>query len=433
MTKSLLIIAAGIEAVHGIRRAKEMGLHVVASDGAADAPGFQVADECFIASTYDADLTAAMAADYAATARPIDGVLSIGADVPFTVAKVAKALGIPGLSLDAARLATDKLAMKQRLWAAGVPVPWFSAVESAEQLATLVAERPELLIVKPVDSRGSRGVVRMLEGVDPQWAYDQALALSPSSRVITEAYLSGPQISTESLVLGGKTVTPGFSDRNYEFLDRFAPYCIENGGNLPCSLSEDRQDDIALTVERAAKALGFTHGTVKGDIVVHRGVPHVIELAPRLSGGYFCTLEIPLSTGVDFVGAAIRLALGEPVDEAEVTPRSRVPVVQRYLFPPPGQVTAIEGLEEARRTPGVEHLVVSTRIGAHIQPVKDSTSRAAMVMTSGPTLEAAQESAAAALGRIKIRTETARQADAMASAAGCVSAPPRAPAPTGTG
>ena len=39
----------------------------------------------------------------------------------------------------------------------------------------------------------------------------------------------------------------------------------------------------------------------------------MIELAARLSGGFFCTREIPLNTGVDFVGAAIKLALGETV------------------------------------------------------------------------------------------------------------------------
>ena len=67
-------------------------------------------------------------------------------------------------------------------------------------------------------------------------------------------------------------------------------------------------------VARAAAALGVTDGTVKGDIVVHDGEPYVIELAARLSGGFFCTREIPLNTGVDFVGCAIRVALGERID-----------------------------------------------------------------------------------------------------------------------
>ena len=99
---------------------------------------------------------------------------------------------------------------------------------------------------------------------------------------------------------------------------------------------------------RAAAALGVTNGTVKGDIVVHNGEPYVIELAARLSGGFFCTREIPLNTGVDFIGAAIRIALGEPVAAEELSPRHFTPVIQRYAFPKPGRVVSIAGAEEAR-------------------------------------------------------------------------------------
>ena len=83
---------------------------------------------------------------------------------------------------------------------------------------------------------------------------------------------------------------------------------IEDGGELPT-----RHDPapIADVVQRAAASLGVRDGVVKGDIVIHDGRPHVIELAARLSGGYLCTHEIPLSTGVDFVGCAIRVALGD--------------------------------------------------------------------------------------------------------------------------
>ena len=70
--------------------------------------------------------------------------------------------------------------------------------------------------------------------------------------------------------------------------------------------------------------MGITDGTVKGDIVVHDGEPYMIELAARLSGGFFCTREIPLNTGVDFIGAAIKIALGETVDEADLTPKHSV-------------------------------------------------------------------------------------------------------------
>lgn len=131
---------------------------------------------------------------------------------------------------------------------------------------------------------------------------------------MVERFPFGPQVSTESLVVDGLSYTKGFSDRNYEFLDRYAPHIIENGGQLPSHLDDAAQQAVRGLVQEAALSIGIRIGMVTGDIVLTNGKPHVIELAARLSGGYFCTHEIPLNTGVNLVRAAIRQAVGEPVD-----------------------------------------------------------------------------------------------------------------------
>src|SRR6185312_4942514 len=209
-------------------------------------------------------------------------------------------------------------------------------------------ERGRNLVIKPVDSRGSRGVQRVEQVEDLTKAFYFAQEHSPTDRVMVEQYLSGPQVSTESIIVNGVCHTPGFSDRNYEFLERYAPFFIENGGDLPSHLPDDIQAKVRDLVGRAASAMGITDGTVKGDIVVHKGEPYVIELAARLSGGFFCTREIPLSTGVDFIGCAIRVALGERIPPEELEPRHFAPVIQRYAFPAPGRVVSIAGADEAR-------------------------------------------------------------------------------------
>jgi biotin carboxylase len=160
-------------------------------------------------------------------------------------------------------------------------------------------------------------------------------------------------------------------------------------------------------VARAAIAMGITDGTVKGDIVIHKGEPYVIELAARLSGGFFCTREIPLSTGVDFVGAAIRIALGETVTPEELEPKHLTPVIQRYAFPAPGIVTAVHGAEEARAVPGIADLVVTAKPGDVIPPAGDKRPSAAMVLATGPTREAALAAANKALTLIRIETGAA--------------------------
>lgn len=404
MGKTILIVSGGIEAADAARRAKEMGLYVVVSDRDPQAPGFEFADSCILADVYSPEETGAAAERYARKLRPIDGVICVAADAPLTVATVAKRLGLPGISIESAKLACDKLAMKERFLAAGVPIPWFSPVSTPQALQRIAIERGRNLVIKPVDSRGSRGVQRVEQVEDLTKAFYLAQEHSPTDRVMVEQYLSGPQVSTESIVVNGKCFTPGFSDRNYEYLERYAPFFIENGGDLPSHLSPEVQAKVKDVVARAAAALGITNGTVKGDIVVHKGEPHVIELAARLSGGFFCTREIPLNTGVDFIGAAIKVALGEPVTAEELEPKHFKPVIQRYAFPNPGTVVSVTGADEARKISGIAEVVVTAKEGDIIPPAGDKRPSAAMVLATGATREAALEAANDALALIRIET-----------------------------
>jgi biotin carboxylase len=402
--KTLLIISGGIEAADAARRAKQMGHTVVVSDRDPNAPGFAFADSCLIADVYGPDETTAAAERYNRKIRKIDGVLCVAADAPVTAANVAQRLGLPGIPVHVAELACDKLAMKKAFRSAGVAVPWFAEVATPQELQRIAIERGRDLVIKPVDSRGSRGVQRVAQAADLTQAFMLARRHSPSERVMVEQYLAGPQVSTESIVIDGVCHTPGFSDRNYEYLERYAPFFIENGGDLPSRLSADIQDKVKDLVGRAASALGVTTGTVKGDIVVYEGEPHMIELAARLSGGFFCTREIPLNTGVDFIGAAIRLALGETVAAEELVPRQQMPVVQRYAFPAPGTVMGVTGEDDARKIPGIAEIVVTARPGDVIPPAGDKRPSAAMVLATGTTHAAALKAANDALALIRIRT-----------------------------
>jgi biotin carboxylase len=150
--------------------------------------------------------------------------------------------------------------------------------------------------------------------------------------------------------------------------------------------------------------MGILNGNVKGDIVISRGKPYVIELAARLSGGYFCTREIPLNTGVDFVGCVIRMALGEQLTPDELQPKFRRPIVQRYVFPQPGRITKIQGVDTARSLPGVEEIIVSMKPGDVVPEATSSAARAAMVLTSGNPRADALSAARAAIDCIKVET-----------------------------
>lgn len=400
----MLFIGGGIETVPGIMRAHDMGLWVVVSDQSVDAPACQLADACLHASTYDVAVTVSAAEAFHLSQRPIDGVLCLATDVPLTVASVAAALNLPGIPPESARLAMDKLAMKERFKADGVPVPWFRAVRSAAELKQDLEQVGLPLVLKPVDSRGARGVLRLAADTDLDWAYGVALAESPSGRVMVERFIDGPQVSTESMVVDGIAHTPGFSDRNYELLDQYAPYVIENGGELPTALDEHAQAEVRALVQKAALSLGVHNGVVKGDVVVSSDGPYIIELAARLSGGYFCTHEIPLSTGVDFVGHAIRMALGDTPSARDLAPRCQHPVVQRYHFPTPGQVVSIHGADEVASRPGVALCEIRVKCGDVVASAKHHPARAGVVIATGECRAQALERAVSAIRDIKIET-----------------------------
>jgi biotin carboxylase len=402
--RAILFVSGGVEALPGIRLARRMGLHVVVSDGSADAPGLAEADDTLIASTYDIEATVDAARRYSETVRPLDGVISVAADVPVTVAAVAEGLGLPGISMESACLAADKVAMKERFAERGIPAPWFAALENFEQLLAVVAARGFPLVIKPVDSRGARGVLRLGPRVDLAWAYAHSLKWSPTGRVMVEEYLAGPQISTESLLLDGVGFTPGFADRNYEFLDRFAPWIIENGGQQPSILSIQDRDAVADLAVRAGLALGITTGIVKGDIVLTADGPRVIEVAARLSGGWFCTDQIPLATGVDLVGAAIRTALGEPVTPEDLVPTRSQGVAIRYFFPPPGRVNAITGADRYRTTPWVHRLGFMVGVGEIVEAATNHTTRAGYVITTGETRDEAVARAVEVVNAVHMTT-----------------------------
>ncbi len=407
MTPTVLFVGGGLETVPAIRRAQAMGCRVVVSDRDPQALGCQIADHALIASAYHPDETVAAVAPFHRDVCRIDAALAVATDCPHSVAAVNAALGLPGITPEVGQRAVDKLAMKRKFAQDRVPQPWFKEVGSADELRKVIASQGYPLVLKPADSRGARGVLRLTGSHDPAWAYRLSRSHSPTGRVIVERYVAGPQVSTESLVIDGTVHTPGLSDRNYSRLDLDHPHIVEDGGDLPCSVSEDTQEAIRQVVARAAASLGVVNGTVKGDIVVQGGKPLVIELAARLSGGYFCTHEIPLATGVDFIGAVLRHALGMPVDPADLAVRRTRYVSQRYIFPPPGVVQTVRGADAIADMPGIAFAEVRCRPGAIMHPVDCHPARAGVVIATGDSRQQAMQRATNAIDAIQITTDPA--------------------------
>ena len=405
MTKNILIIGAGIEACEGIKVAKRMGLGLAIADGNPAAPGLALADWPIIESTYDGAAILSRVRELQAVGIDIHGVIAMCADVPLSAATVSNALNLPGLSLESAFLVSDKLAMKNKLKAAGIPIPRFADVTDKSMLITQANNIGFPLVIKPVDSRGARGVQLIETAMELDQAWELAAKESPTSRVMLEEYLSGPQFSTETLVDRGRCYTLGFADRNYEWLARTKPFIIENGGDAPTGESPQIKQEVIATVEQAACALGITQGVAKGDMVYTKEGAKVIEIAGRLSGGFFSTTQIPLATGVNFIEKAIKLALGESLTEDDVRVTRQQAVAIRYLDLAPGKVRQIFGVKEALDVPGIVMLNVFIQSGSTIYPLANHTQRAGFAIACADTKQQAILNALTALSKITVEYE----------------------------
>lgn len=395
MKRALLFIGGGAEAVPAFEKARKMGLSVVCFDGNAACPGFFFADAVEIIDTYDAE----RCADIASSKYPgLSGVLSVGADVPVSVASVGERLGLNTVSIEVAKCVSNKVLMKDAFSLANIAIPEYRSVSNSKAILDFMSAYGPRVVVKPTDSRGARGVVLLNDKLDAEWAFNQAREISSSGSVMVERFVSGPQFSTEGFVNMGRYIHVGTSNRNYSKLHQFKPYIIEDGGSLPASIDQEQMRSMVKLLGDVVSSLKMETGVLKGDLVWDETTEcfRVIEVATRLSGGYFCTHEIPLSTGFDFIGEAIHQALGEP-RISEMIVDERRSVCQRYVFGRPGTVRSIPDIAAIENMTGIELARCSVEVGDRLTDTTSHVSRLGVVIASGTSPREAQKNCLAAV------------------------------------
>ena len=337
--KTILFIGGGKESIPGVKYAKKIGYKTVISDKSIKAPAKKYSDYFIKASTYDHKSTIKKATIFNRKIRKINGVMSLSADVPFTVASVAKKIKLRSISLKAAKIFSNKYLMKKKFREYGISVPNFYLIKNFNELKKKI-NYFKVAIIKPIDSRGARGVY-IVDKNNLKELYNNSLKYSPSKKLILEEFLDGPQLSTETVILKNKPFTLGVSDRNYEYLKKFRPNIIENGSDMPSKYQKKYLNKINALMKKISFNLGIKNATLKGDLVIHKNKLFVIEVASRLSGGYFSSHMIPSSSGVNLLDIAIKIHLQEAVLLNNLKKKNNIYVSQRYFFSRPGKVKKI--------------------------------------------------------------------------------------------
>jgi biotin carboxylase len=388
MKKTLIIIGAGLEQTQVYLQAKAMGLHVVGTDRNPQAPAFKEADESLICSTRDAEETVIAVKKYAES-HPVHGVMTVANDVPLTVARVAQELGLPGIPPDCAKLAANKISMKQRFNKAEVATPAYQVFSTKLEFLKVYDKRGIPKILKPSDGRGSRGVLFLDGSTDPDWAWDESYSHSENGELMLEDYAPGPQLSVEGLMLNDKYHAVAFADRNYSNMSTTKPFIIEDGGIIPTNVPEAELKAVNSLIERAAHSMNIHWGPVKADIVLTTKGPQIIELAARLSGNYLATHHIPMAYGVNIVDSMIKLALAEEVDQVELVPQWKKYLGVRYFFPEAGIIKQIDGEQIVRNLDYVLYLDIYKKAGELQQRIQYHTTRAGTIICEADTYEEA--------------------------------------------
>ena len=390
--KCVLLLGGSTDQLFIIKTANELGLEMAVIDAQKAAPGLSL-------GTYSAPIDFSnihAVIDYAHKLKKqginVCGVTVMGSDVPHIVSAIAKEFNWIGPSEQTGKWTTDKYEMKCRFVEKGISVPKFALVKSSEDVMNCWKEwNCNSVVIKPTDRAGSRGVNIISHEDDARVAYENAVFCSRNGDVILEEYLPGPQISTESIFTETRAMTPGFADRVYESMDIFWPQIMENGGWVPTIVSQSMKSAVIDLVENAARALGIQRGVAKGDVVIHpdKG-PMIIEMAARLSGGDFSESLVPLGIGVNYVKAALKIAIGEDPDWDDMLAKWEKAVANRYFFLPHGKLEAIEGMESIRKREAVKKLKVFYKIGDVIPEINHHGQRVGVVVIAGENRKTVQ-------------------------------------------
>lgn len=398
MNKKIMILGASILQLPAIEKAKKMGLDVVVVDMNPNAIGFEIPGiKKEIISTIDVP-----AIIEAAKRHQIDGIMTLATDMPMrSVAAVAEQMGLVGIDKDTAVKATNKAEMRKALQKAGVPIPKFFVVSNEEEYKEAVKEFDVPFIVKPADSSGSRGIFEVIDITNAELvkkAYEYCKPYSKVGDVVVEEYMNGPEVSAETLTINGVCHVIQITDK----LTTGAPHYVEMGHSQPTKHSDEIASRIAEIAKEANKAIGIKNGPSHTEIIVTSQGPKVVELGARLGGDNITTHLVPLSTGVNMVECCIKIALGEMPDIKHKWSRGSA---IRYFEQHAGIIESIQGIDKAKRIPGIQQISIVHGVGEKVTEIESSGSRMGFVIAQSDNREAAIDACNKALGEILIEIE----------------------------
>jgi len=389
----IMILGAGISQLPTIQATQRMGVTSVVVDGSVDALFKSKADIFYVADIKDHEKVLKVAMK-----EKVDGVICSGTDFPFTAAYVATKMSLPGISLTAALICSNKYLQRKELREKGFYVPNFIEIIDIKELYKIIGLKYPL-VIKPVDNMAARGARTIFSSIEIKDAYQNALKYSRSKKVIVEEFVEGMEFSIDALSFNNEVSIYAFADRHFTLF----PYFIENGHTCPTIMDSETRNYCETEYKEAVKSLGINIGASKGDIKLTEKGFMFGEIAARISGGFLSGWTYPFSTGVNQHENLIRVHLGkspEPITEQKLGFSA-----ERVLLSIPGKVKEIINLENAKKYDGVKLIHLHIKEGDEVDFPYNNALRCGSVISFNKNRPKAIFEAQIATSNIIIRLE----------------------------
>lgn len=395
--KRLLVLAAGILQVPVIKRAREMGVYVIAADGDPNACGLKYADKSIVANITSEEEMLRVARE-----ENIDGVIHPCSEVSMSVmGRINDELHLSGISKEQAIRATNKHLMREAFEAYGAPSPKSFCFTSSEEAWKCFNE--ELMgdcILKPSRNSGSRGISMIHKRITKMQFEGQFNLSRDESRdnsVMLEQFIDGFEFSVEIIVYNGTPYVLQVTDKK----TTEAPHFVELGHNQPSVFPKEIVEKLKDAAIKGVKALKLVNCAAHAELKIMDGEPYIMEIGARLGGDFISTELTHLSTGIDMVAAAIDVALGiKPDFSIREQPRG---VCIRYFCPKPGKLVNISNTEVLGDS-RVHEWEIYHQVGDEIPEVTSSLCRSGHVIVTEETPQKAIELAENLISEVKLKT-----------------------------
>ena len=310
--KKLMILGGSRYAIPVIEAAHKLGLYAITADYLPDNIAHKHSDKYCNVSIIEKEKVLEVA-----KSLEIDGIVSFACDPGVvTAAYVAEKMCLPfQCSYESAVILQDKGLFRKFLTENGFNVPHAKSYSDAQAPFADIDFFTWPVIVKPVDSAGSKGVSKVVSPDELGTAIKVALDNSHNGHFIIEDFLTfkGFHSSADPFTVNGTLNFVSYSDQLFdkEADNPYTPAQIIWPTTMECS----EQDYLTKETQRLMTLLKMRTGIYNIETCVgNDGKPYIMEVSPRGGGCKIAEIQ-KMAYGIDLIELEVRKAVGLPLPE----------------------------------------------------------------------------------------------------------------------